>query len=480
MSDAAGDRRYIEVTSRTTAIALVGANLLTALTVVAVWGDWLAVALLVGVQVALVPFNVLINRRLGRWGVARAELLRTSVNLSGVLVCGVIAGWPFPVWFWMLFVALSFDQFSPRVFWTVLLSFMVVQVAAGLLSGAPWIYAACFAAFALFCSQMSAARLGIIRRMLVRADEDNAALEQAHAEARAAHEQLLEQTRVREQMEVELRQAQKLEAVGRLAAGVAHEINTPVQFVGDSISFVRDASGELLRLIETYRAAQRAIADGGSVEQAAAALAAAEQDADLDYLVEHLPRALTRSLEGVDRIATIVRSMKEFAHPDQKEMSPVDINQAIHSTLTIARGEYKQVAEVETDLAPLPLVSCHAGEVNQALLNLIVNAAHAIEDGQRGGALGRIGVRTRLEGGEVVIAVQDSGIGIPPEIRDRIFDPFFTTKETGRGTGQGLAIVRSVVQKHAGSLTFESELGVGTTFFIRLPVQDRAAGAPAA
>jgi len=260
--------------------------------------------------------------------------------------------------------------------------------------------------------------------------------------------------------------------VGRLAAGVAHEINTPVQFVSDSVHFVREASEELLGLIETYRRVQRELIESDRAGEAAAVLAEAEEAVDLEYNVENVPKAVARSLEGLDRIATIVRSMKEFAHPDQKEKTPVDINQAIRSTVTIARGEYKHVAELELDLAQLPPVTCHAGEINQVVLNLIVNAAHAIEDAPRDGdALGRIAVRTRVEGAEVVITVQDSGVGIPLDIRDRIFDPFFTTKETGRGTGQGLAIARSVVQKHAGALTFESELGVGTTFSVRLPIR---------
>ncbi len=206
----------------------------------------------------------------------------------------------------------------------------------------------------------------------------------------------------------------------------------------------------------------------------------AEEIADLAYLLENVPLALERSLEGIDRVAKIVQSMKAFAHPDQDSKVAVDLNQAVSSTLTIARNEYKYVADVETDFGELPLVTCHVGEINQAVLNLIVNAAHAISDLVTGTERrGLIRVRTRLENGAAIISVADTGGGIPAHIRDRIFDPFFTTKEVGKGTGQGLFIARSVIaEKHGGSLTFETEEGRGTTFYVRIPVGD--AGQPVA
>jgi signal transduction histidine kinase len=178
-------------------------------------------------------------------------------------------------------------------------------------------------------------------------------------------------------------------------------------------------------------------------------------------------------VEGLGRVATLVRSMKEFAHPDQKQKAPADLNRAIASTLTIARNEYKYVADIETDYGELPPVPCHIGELNQVFLNLIVNAAHAIESAIHGtDRRGLIRVETRREDDLVRVSISDSGTGIPEEIRNRIFDPFFTTKDVGRGTGQGLAIARSVVvDKHAGTLTFDSELGRGTTFHVRLGVE---------
>jgi signal transduction histidine kinase len=277
-------------------------------------------------------------------------------------------------------------------------------------------------------------------------------------------------------LEADLAQAQKLESVGRLAAGVAHEINTPVQFVSDSVHFVREAMDDLSGIVVKYRelraATENPTQDGTNVAAAAKAAAEAEDDADLDYILENAPVALDRARDGLGRVATIVRSMKEFAHPDRKEMTQSDLNQAISSTLIIASNEYKYVAEVETDLGDVPLVNCYAGEINQVVLNLIVNAAHAIADVVKGTpAKGKIRVATRVLGDEVEIAISDSGKGIPVDVRSRIFDPFFTTKEVGRGTGQGLAIARTVVvDKHRGTLRFETEVGRGTTFYIRLPI----------
>ena len=198
----------------------------------------------------------------------------------------------------------------------------------------------------------------------------------------------------------------------------------------------------------------------------------AEDDADLEYLVNHTPSALQRAKEGMARITTIVRAMKEFAHPGGVNKQLADLNKALEMTLIIARNEYKYVADVETKLGQVPTVLCHVDDLNQVFLNLLVNAAHAIADrAGPNGPKGRITVRTAHEGQAVRVEVEDSGCGIPEAIRDRVFEPFFTTKEVGRGTGQGLAIARSiVVEKHGGSLTFESEVGRGTTFIIRLPI----------
>jgi signal transduction histidine kinase len=273
-------------------------------------------------------------------------------------------------------------------------------------------------------------------------------------------------------LELELQQAQKLESVGRLAAGVAHEINTPVQFVSDSLTFVREGVEGLMNVVNMHRESTSLVVAGRPSEQLAREAELADKELDLPYLLEQFPQALDRALEGLDRVAGIVRSMKIFAHPDSKDMAEIDLNVAIASTLTIARNEYKYVADVATSFGALPPVSCHAGEINQAILNIIVNAAHAIAD-RKGTSDGRgtITVSTRVEDGDAIISIGDTGIGIPDDVRDRIFEPFFTTKEVGRGTGQGLAIARSiVVDKHGGTLTFDTERDHGTTFHVRIPL----------
>jgi signal transduction histidine kinase/HAMP domain-containing protein len=282
--------------------------------------------------------------------------------------------------------------------------------------------------------------------------------------------------RAERQMEAELRQAQKLEAVGRLAAGIAHEINTPIQFIGDNTRFVEQAFGDLSRVVRAQREALAVAAVPPEVERE---VRQAVEDADLDYVVEQAPKAIARTLDGVERVATIVRAMKEFAHPDCKEMVATDLNRGLLATLEVARNEYKYVADVETSLGDIPSVTCHPGDLNQVFLNVVVNAAHAIEDAVKGtSSRGAIRVATRREGGDVVVAISDTGGGIREEIRDKLFDPFFTTKEVGRGTGQGLAIARNIVAKHGGQLSFSTKLGEGTTFFVRLPI-DPPASPPA-
>ncbi len=283
------------------------------------------------------------------------------------------------------------------------------------------------------------------------------------AQLRDASAQIARDFEARARIELELRQAQRLEAIGRLAAGIAHEINTPIQFVSDSLQFVRTGIGELTAVLD------RCAAGPGQATMAADAL---EIDADLPYLREHMPLAVERALEGLARVTAIVRAMKDFAHPDRREMVAVDLNEAIRSTLMIARHEYKYVAELDTDLGDLPPVTCYVGDFNQVIINLVVNAAHAIGDvvGSSGDK-GRITIATRQDGPDVVVRIGDTGDGIPEAIRDSIFDPFFTTKGVGKGTGQGLAISRAVVvEKHRGSLTFESLPGKGTTFLIRIPI----------
>ena len=280
------------------------------------------------------------------------------------------------------------------------------------------------------------------------------------------------------QMESELRQAQKLEGIGQLAAGIAHEINTPTQYIGDNVSFLKDGFKNLQILLEKYRRLQ-SLAQGNPLY--AETIREIEEEAgraDLGYLLDEIPKAIDQSLEGVSRVSRLVSAMKEFSHPGTKEKVPLDLNHAIDNTIAVARNEWKYVAELKTDFdLSLPLIPCLPGEFNQVILNLIVNAAHAIADANQGSSAGKgeIRIQTRNCGAYAEIRVIDTGSGIPEKVRSRIFDPFFTTKEIGKGTGQGLAIARSVVVgKHGGTIHFETEERKGTAFIIRLPYDGRA------
>ncbi|MCW2606817.1 MAG: hypothetical protein JWO60_1510 [Frankiales bacterium] len=266
----------------------------------------------------------------------------------------------------------------------------------------------------------------------------------------------------------------KLEALGRLAAGLAHEINTPIQFVGDNTRFLSSAYEDLLALVRTYQGLMNAESGSLSWQERSDAAGRAEAEADLEYLSEEVPAAVQQTLEGVDRVASIVQSMKAFSYKDTSS-SRADLNEALRSTVTVATNETKYVADVELDLGELPLVDCHVGDLSQVFLNLLVNAADALGTA---GRRGRIQVRSRAEGGEVVLTFQDDGPGVPADIREKVFEPFFTTKQVGRGTGQGLALARSIVRdRHDGTLTLTEAPGGGALFEIRLPVHGVRAGA---
>lgn len=245
-----------------------------------------------------------------------------------------------------------------------------------------------------------------------------------------------------------------------LASGIAHELNTPIQYVGDNVSFLSRAfeslSPILARAIEQApdRSARRA----------------------LEFVRDNLGCALESVTDGCQRVVEIVGAMKVYAHPDGGEFAAADINRALSCTVAIARNAVKYVAEVQLDLGELPPVECRIGELNQVFLNLVINAAHAIADKPRpSGDLGKIRVSSRVCDERVIVEVQDDGTGIPEPIQGRIFEPFFTTKEVGRGTGQGLAISRSIMrEKHGGDLRFVSTPGMGTTFIAEIPIQRRA------
>jgi signal transduction histidine kinase len=281
--------------------------------------------------------------------------------------------------------------------------------------------------------------------------------------------------------EIELRLAQKLEAVGRLASGLAHEINTPCQAIGLQVHFAKEALDELRRVLQLYTRLRDAVAGDDRVAPLLAEIAQLEESVELDYLLEHAPAALASVDEGTGRIAALVAAMKHFAQPDAGGPSTIDLNRALESTLTVVQHQSRAVGEVDKRFGEVPTIIGLPGDLNQALLGIVFNAIQALEDRQPGReGPGRIIVETRaIAGGTAVeVAISDNGPGIPASIQGRIFDPFFTTREVGRGAGQGLSVARSIiVDRHGGTLTFDSEPDVKTTFYVRLPVAGPIAAA---
>ena len=296
------------------------------------------------------------------------------------------------------------------------------------------------------------------------------------AELEERRDDLLQQMEERKRLESQLVQAQKLESIGQLAAGIAHEINTPAQYVGDNTRFLRDQFGDITALIQAYQDQLDPTAEPEAWEARAARMNEQRDAIDYPFLEAEVPEAIAQTLEGIERITEIVLAMKSFSHPGAETKEAADLNLGIRSTVTVCRNRWKYAADLTLDLDPdLPPVPCLLSELNQVILNLIVNAADAI--GERLGDTGEKGliqIVSRLDGDHAEVRITDNGGGIPDAIADRIFDPFFTTKDVGQGTGQGLAISRDVINhKHGGTLTFAATAGEGTTFVLRLPLEDR-------
>ncbi|MGE4298469.1 MAG: PAS domain S-box protein [Desulfovibrionaceae bacterium] len=276
-------------------------------------------------------------------------------------------------------------------------------------------------------------------------------------------------------LESQLLQSQKLESIGQLAAGIAHEINTPAQYVDNNIRYLMQSCDTILSLLEQSMELAQLATAGKPTGRLGATLHRAMVEADLEMMKQELPAAFADCLDGLGRIAEIVHSVKQFSHPGIADKEMADINQAIRSTIMVSVNEWKYDASVDTVLDPsLPLVPCYTSEFNQVILNLIINATHAIKDKEhRPGEKGQITITTSHDDAWVEVRVADNGGGIPKEIQDKVFNPFFTTKPVGKGTGQGLAISHTViVEKHGGSISFESKDGEGTTFIVRLPIHD--------
>jgi len=275
------------------------------------------------------------------------------------------------------------------------------------------------------------------------------------AALKKTNDQLKLEITQRKELETQLVHAQKMEAVGQLASGIAHEINSPSQFANDNIRFLKDATDGFIKKLDQSPDAP--------------------SDDDINFFKENAPEAVEQAAEGISRITTIVKSMKNFAYRDaQSAKRPNDLNQAIRSTTVVATNEWKYHAELDLQLQEgIPMVPCNIGEINQVVLNLIVNGAHAIRDRFKEGTKGNLVVSSRHYPDHdcVIIAIADNGGGIPHEVQTRIFEPFFTTKEVGVGTGQGLAIAHNVIVKsHGGQIWFDSKDGQGTTFYIKLPM----------
>lgn len=295
------------------------------------------------------------------------------------------------------------------------------------------------------------------------------------AEGQRCYSFIIRDVSEREQWQARWFQAEKLLAIGQLAAGIAHELNTPIQYVGDNTRFLKTSLENLMMLLKLIPEATEELKKRGN-EKLLYSWFEAVSKVDLEFLLQEVPQALQDSLTGIERVADIVRAMKDFSHPGSEEPMPVDVNQAIRTALTVARSEWKYIAEVTLNLDDtLPRVPVLANEIHQVLLNLIVNAVQAIAEKNKGKKeKGRLILESFRKGDDVVIKIEDTGIGIPEEHRNRIFEPFFTTKPPGKGTGQGLAIAYDViVHKHKGEISFTSQVGEGTTFFIRLPIFPR-------
>ena len=273
------------------------------------------------------------------------------------------------------------------------------------------------------------------------------------------------------EQEKAIRQSQKLESMGQLAAGIAHEINTPTQYVADNTNFLKSSFEAVLDIVNELKQSHQS---QSTPQPSGPDFSDVLQKHDFDFIAEEIPLAIDQSLEGLDRISKIVRAMKSFTHSGHGEVQQVDITEAIESTITIARSEWRYVANVETDFSPsTPKIPCRRDEFNQVILNFIINAAHAIEEKFKGqdGQLGTIKVSVFPERTYLVIEIADNGTGIPEDIVDKIFDPFFTTKDVGKGTGQGLNLAYScIVERHKGIIHTQTKVGEGTRFTIKLPI----------
>lgn len=271
-----------------------------------------------------------------------------------------------------------------------------------------------------------------------------------------------------------LERTQMLQSLGRLTAGIAHEINTPIQFIGDNLHFLSEGFDELLSLLEEYEKNRTDVCKSDLSDNLNERIVSVKAKADMDFFTNEVPKAIAQSIDGIKRVSSMISAMRDFSHIDERRFDRADLNKAVKSTVVILRNEVKYVADVKMDLDyDMPAVMCCIDEIQQVFLNLIINAAHSIGDCiSEGAERGLITISSRVQDNYAVFTISDTGKGISPDIREKIFEPFFTTKSPGHGTGQGLSIVRSVVlERHRGKLDLESSEGVGTTFIIYIPIE---------
>ena len=284
---------------------------------------------------------------------------------------------------------------------------------------------------------------------------------------------LIASEKEKEKLQIQLLKVSKLESVGQLSAGISHEINTPVQFITNNIDFIGDAFCDIQKIMEKVHTLLASLPDTVSEEDRCKSLVQTIEDADWNYLATEIPVSLEQTRAGLERVSSIVQAMKEFSHPHSKERVPFDLNTIIKNTLIISQNEWKYTADITTDFDETLIdIPCHAEELGQVFLNILLNAAQAIETSKKKGEKGSITIKTSRETKHAVVRIHDSGSGMTEVIIERAFDPFFTTKEVGHGSGQGLAIAHDVVvNKHHGLIDIESSPGNGTTFIISLPLQ---------
>ena len=292
---------------------------------------------------------------------------------------------------------------------------------------------------------------------------------EAEQQLTCAYERLQRANEQLKENQAQLVHSEKMASLGQLAAGVAHEINNPVGFVTSNLGTLAEYTEVFTRLLDAYET----LTDQLPPDQSAVHrdvlhdIAELREEEDLDFIQEDIDALLAESLNGMHRVKEIVQGLKSFARVDEAEMQIADVNEGIEATLKVVWNELKYKCEVHTTLKPLPQIRCYPGQLNQVFMNLLINAAHAMEE------RGEITIETEVASGEVVIRISDTGAGIPEEHLSKLFNPFFTTKPVGQGTGLGLSISYGIIQKHGGRIDVDSTVGRGTTFTIYLPIQEK-------